>query len=579
MNRMKINIKNVLALLLTGAMTVSVVGCSSSNSQTDAPTDTKKEDTAQTSESAVTESAEEELYYNKEGFPIVKEPITITMAGLKETTTDWESTHVAKKIEEMMGIKLECTNYEDISVVQTQFAAQMTSNTLPDLLINYAGISKAAANEYGADGYLLDFTDYLDVMPNFAQFLEGNPEYAAYHSTEDGSIYSLNNVYEEATALYGLYVSKEHQEKYGFSVKDIKTAEDFYEVLKSIKEQNPEAIPWSWSPEGWGHRGLYVLRNAFGIDSFDITNPMGVDNGQVVSDGITENGKAYLMYMNRLWEEELIDMETYVQTRDEYRTKIRNGECVFWFDWGGLQSALGAEDMSCGKDYDFLTALTSEYNEIPTYVYYPPYASDSRTMVSAATEYPEAVCRLVDYIFSEEGYDFFHYGTEGETYEWVENEMGDKVVSYEKYWDSEKYSDIVQWRVQSVVINNVFMLVQPTDALKAVRAADDERLQDYICNDSTYAYSLDALWEAGIRRDAEVRVNTSLLPLAYTAEESEAISQPNTDMQNLLKQYNAQFISGEMDIEKEWDKYVEQISVFWDQIQPIIQGAYDRMNK
>jgi len=564
------NIKRLLALALASVMVLTATGCGSP-----AGSEGKTTEPATQGQSA----AEEELYYNVEGFPIVKEPITVTMAGLQEGNSDWENAHVLQKIESEMGINIEATPYVDTTAVKTQFAAQIASDTLPDILWGYSAIDKATANQYGEDGYLLDWTDYLDIMPNFARFLEENPEFAATHTTEDGSIYSIDRVRVETLPQDAIYVSKADQEKYGFSVEDIKTVEDFYEVLKSIKEQNPDVIPYAFTSSGFAFRSLPIIRTAFGIQKRDLTWMLNVDeNGQVVLDDITENGRAYYTYMNRLWEEGLVDEEAYVITQDEYNSKVRNGEYVFWFNWSYLQYGLGAEDGSCYEDYDCLVALTSEYNETPTYILADPCNMAARCMVSAKTEYPEAIMRLMDYMFTDEGYNFFQYGTEGETYDWVETPMGDKIVSHENYWDKNNYASASDWLSQSVKLVNIFSIKQPADALAAVQAASDEKLDDYIYEDDTYAYVSEAFMEKAIREQVEVRKYTNFLPVVLTAEESKSISQLESDVKNLLGQFAAQFVTGELDPETDWDSYVEQIKVFWDQIQPTYQAAYDRMN-
>jgi len=574
---MKKTTKRTLAVLLAGTMAVSMAACGSGEpvkETTAAVAQTEKnQETAET-------AAAEELYHNTEGFPIVKEPITIEMAGIGGVTKDWQSTHVIKKIEEEMGIKINCTTYEG-SIVATQFATQITTDTLPDIMGNYNAISKATANQYGAEGYLLDLADYLHVMPNFAKFLEENPEFAAFNTTEDGSIYSFDRIRAEAEPKYELYVSKENQEKYGFSVDEIKTVDDFYNVLKSIKEQNPDVIPWGWASSGFGQRGVNVIRTAFGMDtSLVFENAKGVDaDGNVILYDITDNSKEYYKYMNKLWEEGLVDQEAFIMTLEEYYSKIRKGDYVFWFEWSDLVTGVQAADGSVYQDYDSLVALTSDVNPVSTYIMCDPYITNARVMVSAKTKYPEAVCRLLDYMFTEEGFYFFNYGTEGETYDLVETEIGTMAVNSDKYWDQANYANINDWRRQEVMINNVFQIVLDKTVLQAVHNASDEELVDYMTKDSSYSYAHHAHLEQAIRAQAEDVRYGSFLPVALTDDENKEIGQLQTDMATLISRYNAQFIVGDLDVDTEWDSYVKEIGSFWNKIQPVIQGAHDRMSK
>lgn len=544
--------KNIMAALLVGAMMVptTVYGAS-------------------------------DAYYNTDGyFPIVNEPITITMSGLCEFGIEFEETHVFKRIASDMGIQIDHTGWDNNEIGTMQFATMITTDTLSDLLFGYAGISKATANQYGAEGYLLDLTDYLDIMPNFAKFLEENPEFAAFNKTEDGSIYSLDRTRKEMEPKHALYVSKADQEKYGFSVSDIKSVEDFYEVLKSIKEQDPEVIPWGWCKEGVGIRGLSVVRSAFGIDTaLSHANSKGVDaEGNVILYDITDANKDYYKYMNQLWDEELIDQEAFILTQDEYRSNIQSGKYVFWYDWAELAAGLDAPDGSCYQEYDRLMVLTSDYCEVPTYIMYNPYNTAARCMVSAKTQYPEAICRLLDYMFTEEGYYFYTAGTEGETYEWVDNGLGDMVISSENFWDKEKYQSKDEWMNHEVRPLDILQIVLDYATLEAVHEASDEKLEQYISEDPNYSRTVQAHYEKYIREQAEEVRYASWLPTPLNDEENAEISQPEMDMNTLLEQYNARFISGDLDVDADWDAFVKQISVFWDKLQPVYQASYDRIH-
>lgn len=576
---MKTRTKKLSALLLTTAMAVSVAACGNNDTGISDEQESKAESSVVAdSDASVASSSEveEKLYYNMEGFPIVDEPITIEVAGIQGTTKDWQNTFTVQKIEEMMGIKMNCTTYADKTVWATQYATMLASDTLPDLMISLS-VDKATTNLNGEEGYLLDLSDYLDIMPNFAKFLEENPEYAAFSKAADGSIYSLDRVRPVATPLHCLYVSKADQEKYGFSVDDIKTTEDFYNVLKSIKEQNPDAIPLSLTLSGQsGQRGMWTIRAAYGIFSSEQSPIFGVDEqGNLYLDDISDNNRAYLAYMNSLWEEGLLDEEAYIMTSAEYQSKISNGDVVFWHDWSYIPAGTG-KDSSVYAEYDALTVLTSEYNEVPTYVHFAPYNSAARVMVSADTEYPEAICRLIDYMFSEEGNIFINYGVEGETFDWVDDGFGNKVINSDNYWDKETYTSVADWRNQEVIIVNGMSLIMPSETRIVADNASDADLEKFIFEDEKYTYTQDAFHEKYIRAQAEVERYPSYMAVTLTTEEAEKSSQIMTDMNLLLQQFRAEFITGDKSTETDWDSYVKEIKALWDQIQPYYQAAQDR---
>ena len=65
--------------------------------------------------------------------------------------------------------------------------------------------------------------------------------------------------------------------------------------------------------------------------------------------------------------------------------------------------------------------------------------------------------------------------------------------------------------------------------------------------------------------------------VSYTSEEIEQRNAVHKDITTYLEQAKAQFITGELDVEKDWDTYVstvEQMNL--EQLMEIEQAAYDR---
>ena len=75
-----------------------------------------------------------------------------------------------------------------------QLSLMLLTDELPDIIYNNTLATYTAINQYGDEGYFLNFLDYLDVMPNFKKHLETYPEYAAYITSPSGAIYSMSRV-------------------------------------------------------------------------------------------------------------------------------------------------------------------------------------------------------------------------------------------------------------------------------------------------------------------------------------------------------------------------------------------------
>ena len=567
---MKSHIHKILALLLAAVLVIGLAAC------TKTPASSTGESKAPAS------GTTEKKYYNETGFPICSDPITIEVTGITRNTLDWNKTRTVKNIEKIMGIKMNCTTYADPEIFNTKYAVMLTSNKLPDLFMNL-DMDKTEINKNGDDGYLLNMMDYIDLMPNFKKFMDEHPDFTNYTKTADGKVYSFNRCRDTwySRAMSWTYAAKADLDKYGIDMSKVKTVEDFYQVLKKVKAADPNRIPISMTFGGEsGQRVAWIFKAAFGINSIITYWSTGVDkDGKVFLYDLTDNSRAYLAYMNKLYTEKLLDNDAFTQTTDQFRSNIRNGTTVFFGDWGGLNSAIDSADKDSGLKYYFLAGLTSDFNKTPTYLYYPEYTVNANVWVSKDTKYPEAICRLLDYPWSEEGQIFFDYGIEGEDFKYKQDSMGNKIVdsTLEGFWDSSKYENADQWKTQEVIIYTGLQMQVTSFANRLLDKATDAELQKLI-DDPEHDYTNGALQEHAIRRDTKEKV-VSMPFLAYTGEEAAKRATITIDMTNELKLAHSEFIRGVRDInnDADWEKFKKTIEDLGSaDLLAIEQAAYDR---
>lgn len=550
-------LKRTMSLLLVGALMFSFAGCSNKKTQ---------------SEGGVSKD-----YYNKEGFPIVKEPITIKVSGLRGVTQDWEDTFTVKKIEENMGIKMDITTYVDSSAWDTKFAGMLLNDTLADLMLNMSS-TRNEIDDYGEQGYILNLAEYMDIMPNLKKYLDENPDYATRVYTTDGKLYSLTTTKQRSEGTALLYVSKADQAKYGFKASDIKTVDDLYNVLKKIKEQDPNVIPMSFTFDyNSGQRGSFPIRTAFGIYSVNGSFCTYEKDGKVVYGDVEDNYKEFLKYMNKLYEEQLLDNDAFIMTTNELQTKIRSGKCVFWSDWSRLQVATG-QDRDVWSEYDIIPSLTSEYNDKRQTVIPHRNGSAANLYVNANTAYPEAICRLIDYMFSEEGQIFFKYGIEGETFEWTTDKYGAKIPDCTKYYDSKNYDSADVWLAQKVQISSAMRLRDYNLAYDVIEEATDEQLEYYINEEPSGMFAADAFYEYYLRKTGTEELQP-IPSLKHTELEKKVYDTYYTDCAQLLVKYKGEFISGKEDVDAKWSEYLKNVGEFLDKIREVNQSALDRTLK
>ncbi len=525
----------------------------------------------------------EEAGFNAEGLPICSGPITISVVGLENSGLDWENQYLTHYVKEKLGIQMDFTLYTS-NDWDTQFTLMLSTQTLPDLFIG-VNSDKAKINEYGADGILLDLSDYADLMPNYQALCEQYPQWAAYQRTTDGSVYGLSRLFPSRLGLatgLNTFVNLEWLENLNLDMPT--TLDEFYDMLVAFKEEDAngngdpnDEIPLCIQIDvGRGTRLEWLLFASFGFYTNNTSYTRQADaEGNVYLAQTTDAYKEYLKFMHKLYEEELLDATCFIQTDDERIDKVRNNLAGVFSDYSGLQVAVGGGDGSLYEKYAFLTGLSSPYNDK---VSFPlgncGYAEGARTFVNANTEYPEAIVRLIDHFLSEDSVLLCDYGVEGETFSFVTDSLGHQVPSFDGYWE-EQYESATAYQ-NTLKLDEGLKLIRTSYLDSIIENSSDEELDQMIFNDPSFTYTSNAAIEKALRSADEL---VSPFPdLLYTEEEASERSTLAADISAYLRTMKASFIMGEMDIDANWDSYLAELeSMGLNELLAIEQAAYDRL--
>lgn len=524
--------------------------------------------------------AESDLsYLNETGAPICNEPITITVKGKENNGRDWNNQFLIQYIEKNLGIKMDITTYTN-EQWSTQFSLMLATNDLPDLFIG-ANTAKDIINNAGTDGFLLDLSQYADWMPNYQALCEEYPLWANYQKADDGAVYGLSRLFPSRIGLstaMNTFVKKSWLEQVGMEMPT--TLDEFYEVLVAFKEQDAngngdpnDEIPLVYGGTR-GTRLSWILYCALGF-----CTQIGIDakDGEVYSTFVTEEYKAYLSFMHKLYAEGLLDPAAFIQTDDERVNKAATDVAGFFVDYGGLLTAIGGGDGSKFAEYDYLVGLTSEYNDsIDHPMGNSGYADGARTFVSASTKYPEAIARLVDFFLAPDADILCDYGVEGETFSYVADAFGNQVPSFTGFWE-DKYATESEYK-SWITLDETFKLIRKSSLDTLVEESADDVLEQMIYEDPQYTYTSAASLEKAMRQAD--RLVIPFPQLLYSADEAKERSMLKTDIDTYVNMMTASFIMGEADIESTWDSYVAEIErMGLDKLVAIEQAAYDRFMK
>ncbi|MDD6884683.1 MAG: extracellular solute-binding protein [Eubacteriales bacterium] len=516
------------------------------------------------------------LAFNETGYPICDDVITITVSGANSGTTDWNDTNMVAEIEKRLGIKLECTSFE-ADIWSTQFTLMLASEELPDIVIN-PGITLSEVSNYGAQGYFLDMSEYIEkYAPNIQAAMEKFPTYRNYVTSPDGGIYTLCTATENIIALVPrTWLNKTWMDNLGLSYPT--TLDELHDVLVAFKEQDAngngdatDEIPLSNNVE----YTCSAFLNAFGFDTRATGYLLQADeNGKVYLGETTDAYKAYLTYMNGLWNEGLIDVDFFVQSGDEFRAKAAEDKLGMYGDSAPFVAA--SKDISYDSNFYWIGALTGEYRDTATIVTNPAVYTTAEIVVNAETEYPAEIVRLLDYYFTEEGSLAGAYGYEG--VDWDLNYLtipGLEEFGVATMYQPEGFSSGEEYRYKKAIINEAFKMIVPivNTQYDAMLQADEAQLEAMV---PEYGWAVQFVRQ-GMNREG-VQLVERFPTLLYTEAESTERTQLYTDIQLYLSNMQAQFITGQVGIEDGWDEFLAQLKTMQlDRLLEIEQAAYDRL--
>ncbi|WP_066195641.1 MULTISPECIES: extracellular solute-binding protein [Gracilibacillus] len=496
-------------------------------------------------EEAGDESNEPADNFNTEGFPVVDEPITLEIMGKRSAIQpEWSEMGFFHEIEDLMNISFEYKTSTGDDFEQNK-QLSFASLDLPDV---YYGAELTAGEEvdYGSQGLLIPLEGLIeDYAPNLKKLLDENPDLRASITTPDGHIYALPGIDQSPTSktpilwMNGPWLETLEMDKPA-------TMEDFYEMLKAFKEEDPgnvgEVIPITATDLEELRQGLFA--------NFGIVQEEGIfeENETVDYAWVQDEYKEYLQFVNKLYEEQLLDNEIVSHTWEQFVAKgERTGIFTTW-----PIVMVGFEDPQEALNYPILPPMTSSTNDEKLTI------SNSeiyrgRVAITSENEYPEATMRWIDYLYSEDGTYLSRLGIEGETYEWNDDD---------------------QW----VLLSESGLSTTETNAKHAPGVGT---LVPMNLTEEFYEK------EGGNPAILEIYdwANEELVPYAetpypqvyLTIDEQQRVNALKTEIDSYVEQMEAKFITGSESIEGAWDQYVETLnSLGIEELVEIHQAAYDR---
>lgn len=549
------NAKKLVALLLSLALVLSLGACGgnggSSTSSEASPSSTTEESgaAAESGDESQAETAETGEFQ----LPIVDEPTTLSYFVADDSnaaimTTDWNDNEFYQEMERRTGVHLE---FEMVSSAdyQTNFNLMIASGNLADMI--YVGASYYAEGVDAAidDGYFLDLTDLVDeYMPNYERIRTSDVQYELLSTTDSGRLGAVYELRQSKQGPWlGLWIRQDWLDDLNLDTPV--TFDDYHEVLTAFKNEKGATAPlilnFSGSDGEFGTMsgGLNVL-NSWQLD----------ETGKVNFGPYMDAWKEYVTIMHQWYTEGLIDpdfMATDERTAD--MAKVVTGASGLFAALYTMPSVYEAASEDPNMNLAPVNPPVMNEGDEGHIRLRDSYTSGN-TAISADSENWEVALRWLDYLYTDEGALLANYGVEGDTFEFDENGkpvFTDKILNNENGWTMTQ--TVASYLCPSAGIANW------SDWTRELAGVPEK---DQACYDVWSEFSDD--W----------RLPSSV---TLTQDESTERAALYADISTIVKEQTAQFISGALDIESNWDAYISALEASgMERAIEITQAAYDR---
>ncbi|RCX22650.1 carbohydrate ABC transporter substrate-binding protein (CUT1 family) [Fontibacillus phaseoli] len=407
--------KTFAALLL--ASTLLVGGCGNSGNDTAASNNTGNK----ANNNQNTQAAED------------TSPVSFSFFG-GDASPNWNGMQdeVGKAITEKTGVTLEAEFDVGAGGGESKVALMAASGDVPDLIFAKGELSKLIDA-----GLILDLTDLIEEhAPNIKKIFGDNMNRLKY-SNEDPAIYSIvsnmgvDNQYFDATGGFEI----QHRVLKELGYPEVRTLQDYENVLKEYYAKHPTTdgqptIPLTLSADDW--RIMITVTNP----AFIATG--APDDGEYYVDPATYEAKLhykrpeekeYFRWLNHMYNEGLLDKDTFVQKEDQYKAKIASGRVIGLIDqeWGYMdgENALKAAGKNEYTYAHFPVTLSKDYVD---HSFQPAGVDGYGIAITTACKDPVRAIKFLDWLASDEGQILRNWGIEGKHYT-VEN--GKRVIPAE----------------------------------------------------------------------------------------------------------------------------------------------------
>lgn len=574
-NSFKKCIITCIAILVVLGILVSCSSKKTSQSQEEKPAENGK--TEEQSEQKPVEEELDPMVTPAGTFPIAKEKVTLkVMASHLPQVADFIENDFTKWFEEQTNVHIEWELVPS-GEASTKLNLALAGNTLPDVFMMPWTMSTSQIALYGQQGMFLGLNKYIEKYGiNFKKVLQQYPLLEDIIRMPDGEIYVVPNVDDAFHTYYPdkMWVYKPWLDKLGLKIPT--TTQEFYEMLKAFKGKDLngngkiDEIPFA----GTGMSGLDpFIMNAFVYS--DPTNKwITLNNGKVEVAYIKEGWKEGILYLRKLYKEGLIAQDIFTLDNKSFRQlnegEIKIGVFCQLAPWRSLST-----DYSDQRWVDYKAVPPLKGPNGLQVAHYLPYNIGwfDGYIITKDCKYPAVAFRLGDAMLNQDP-EFVlrkYYGRPDQEWRWAkQGEIG--LNGQPAIWASLAKSggEIDPPTTHSWTHLGPHVRSAEFREGQAVLRDDPQKDPSFVLHHVTKEYYA----------PYAPNINIILKPLVFTESQAQELGDLEKVITDYVKEMFTAFVTGDKDIEKEWDSYIKQLNdMGLERYLQIYQEAYDRKYK
>ena len=426
----------------------------------------------------------------------------------------------------------------------------------------------------GKGGLVIPVSDYLSEAPNLTKALADNNAMRLSATCPDGKMYFIPNLNISYHSFRNpkMFINTTWLQTLGLKSPD--TLDDFYNVLKAFKQKDPngnglpDEIPLV-SFDKAGARADAFLLNAFIYNDSKYNSWLFLNNKGKVDIAVNKaQFQEFLRYMNKLFKEGLyykesftLDIPTAIKINEAKKQPVMGAAAadnMFFFSSGAPATTW--------MDYKILSPLKgadgTRVNATRNY-YDGGFAGG---LIPSSCKNPTLVMRWIDWFFTQEGALNVCYGLENQGWKKAEAGQTDrdgnpaKIARISLQKTDPLYGNVF-WGGNIPCVNKQdFGWAEPTDIYSKVENGAEKALYQ---------------WTKTLLVPFEVPKEKVMPPVVPSVANMQEVSQLKTNIETYVKESEARFITGDLDIDKDWNRYlIELYRMGLERFQSLMQRSY-----